>query len=673
MADESALAHGPTLAVGDSRQGALDAGARLEPGRAAGEYVIERYLGGGAMGEVYAGRHPVIGKRVAIKVLRHELTASSDAAERFIREARAANQIDHENVIDVFAFGRLDDGRLYLVMDLVDGRSLRAHLVDGALDLGTALSILEPIADALDAAHARGVVHRDLKPDNIVLSNATPPKVYVLDFGIAKLIATASDGTGVAKPAGTLTGAGTWLGTPGYMAPEQWSVDGAGPASDRYALGVIAFELLSGAQPFSASSVPQMMEQHFRAEVPALAARGGAGLPGALDRVLRKALAKDPEQRYDSARAFVGALRDAAGTAGLRARGAITLPADRSKRPWLPAVAGITVLAAGVGAVVLVGGDRNRARPRPAPSVLPAPTGTVKVSVISVPAGAEVRTPDGVSATTPATVFGRPGESLALTVRKPGYRAVEKRIDVAASGTAVSVRLDPIDGFVGVWAMPTGELRAFERRDDHVDAFKLSAAAGPREFFTQYAFAFAASDDRVQFGADSVVADPRAPNEPTCNMRMRVDYVYTPDGDRLEQRREHVDVDFLNGTCVEKARRIVPVQLVRVDGKGDSHELAMPVGTPEKSVAKQLQKKPAPPTSKQKTVIPLDPKTPSRRQKTAQKTAPPTKAPSKSTDTYTAQPSQNAQIVPQPDAPAPQVSEDAPQQAVQSKSPPDKR
>jgi serine/threonine protein kinase len=305
MGDGSPLAHSPTLAATPPR----DDGDRFAAGAKVGEYVIDRFIGAGAMGEVYAGVHPVIGKRVAIKVLRVDLAASAEAAERFIREARAVNQIDHENVVDVFAFGRLDDGRLYLVMDLVEGKSLRAALVNGPLEIELALMILDKIADALDAAHARGVVHRDLKPDNIVLSSSTPPKVFVLDFGIAKLFSTANadEKTGP----GTLTGQGTWLGTPGYMAPEQWSVDGAGPASDRYALGVIAFELLSGALPFSAPSVPGMMEQHFRADVPALSARGGVGIPAAVDAVVKRALAKEPEARFPTARAFVDALRAA--------------------------------------------------------------------------------------------------------------------------------------------------------------------------------------------------------------------------------------------------------------------------------------------------------------------------------------------------------------------------
>jgi serine/threonine-protein kinase len=165
--------------------------ARLTPGVRAGDYVVEGFLGAGAMGEVYAGTHPEIGKRVAIKVMKTSLGSSKQAAARFKREARVANAISHPNVIDVFAFGRLDDGRDYLVMDRVDGRTLRAAVEDGPLPLDAALEILDQIASALDAAHAKGIVHRDLKPDNVMLSG-TPPHVWVLDFGISPSLAPES-------------------------------------------------------------------------------------------------------------------------------------------------------------------------------------------------------------------------------------------------------------------------------------------------------------------------------------------------------------------------------------------------------------------------------------------------------------------------------------------------
>jgi len=297
------IARDPTVLAGHAARVAAPPDDRdtLAAGHAAGEYVVDHRLGGGAMGDVYAGHHPVIGKKVAIKVLKRELAGRADAAERFLREARAVNQIDHPNVVDVFALGRLDDGRLYLVMDLLDGDSLRARLANGALAPEVALVILGQVAAAVDAAHARGVVHRDLKPDNIVLTGpAARPTAHVLDFGIAKLVAEAAGEQVLA----TLTGQGAWLGTPAYMAPEQWSADGATAASDRYALGIVAYELLTGRPPFVATTLPGMMEQHFRAAVPSVTSTGAALHP-TLDAVFARALAKEPAGRPTTAAALV--------------------------------------------------------------------------------------------------------------------------------------------------------------------------------------------------------------------------------------------------------------------------------------------------------------------------------------------------------------------------------
>jgi serine/threonine protein kinase len=629
MADSSPLAHSPTLQAATPRP-AGDDDAHLAAGAAVGDYVVERFLGAGAMGEVYAGTHPVIGKRVAIKVLRLELAASAEAAERFIREARAVNQIDHENVVDVFAFGRLEDGRLYLVMDLVDGSSLRARLVDGALPVGTALAILDTIADALDAAHARGVVHRDLKPDNIMLSNATPSKVMILDFGIAKLISKANEG----KPTGpsTLTGAGTWLGTPGYMAPEQWSADGAGPASDRYALGVIAFELLTGTQPFSANSVPAMMEQHFRAKVPAVSTRG-AVVPPAVDGVLAKALAKDPDARFPTARAMVDALRAAAGPVAANARGAVAVPVGPRKL-WIPAVAGVGLLGGAMVVVVMARSDGTRTPSSPSssstkPSAVVAPKGTVLFQVVSTPSGAEVRKAKQLVGTTPATFPVSPGETLELDVRKPGYLPEHRSVAVgapdASDGTSdgtsdgssdrsrlsTSVSLVPVQQFEGTWKLTGGELRAFSRRDEQVDVYRLSAVDGERVYMKTYQFALA--DSGVTFGGDESVSDPRAPSEPSCNVRLRVEYRYDPARDMLEQQRERVSLDFAGGKCIVQARKIEPSVLARVGIASDAHDISAPVGRLEAPEPKTKSVKQKPPTKQAPTkqaakVLPLDPK-----------------------------------------------------------------
>jgi tRNA A-37 threonylcarbamoyl transferase component Bud32 len=582
MADSSPLAHSPTLAAVPA-SGATE---QLPAGAKVGDYVVERFIGAGAMGEVYAGKHPVIGKRVAIKVLRHELAASPEAAERFIREARAVNQVDHDNVVDVFAFGRLDDGRLYLVMDLVEGRSLRAHLVDGPLPIDRALAILETIADALDAAHAKGVVHRDLKPDNIVLSNATPPKVFVLDFGIAKLVSKANEGDAKAGP-GTLTGQGTWLGTPSYMAPEQWSVDGAGPASDRYALGIIAFELLTGSPPFSASSVPGMMEQHFRAKVPALSASGAIGVPTAVDAVLERALAKDPDKRYATAKELVTALRDAAGTGVHRARGAV----DKSRaatRSVMPAIAGVGVLGVAFAAYMAT---RERDKPVVSPKAQPAVAADASIVVTSQPSDAEVKENDRVVGRTPLTLPVAAATQHTLTVTRPGYLAQTKTVH---AGQPASFTLTDVSGFNGTWRMKNGELRWFERSGEQVSVYKLTEVEGPREFFKNYKFAPA--DKGIAFAADDEIVDPRKPDDPHCHVPVHVEYRYDPNGDVLEQRAEKVKIDLTDGSCVVRSRNIESDLLVHVDHAQDEVEISAPVGVPQ-----------VPQKNPKKKVLPKDP------------------------------------------------------------------
>jgi tRNA A-37 threonylcarbamoyl transferase component Bud32 len=588
MADSNPLAHSPTLTATTPGEDS----ARFAAGATVGEYVIDRFIGAGAMGEVYAGKHPVIGKRVAIKVLRHELAASAEAAERFIREARAANQIDHENVIDVFAFGRLDDGRLYLVMDLVEGKSLRAALVDGPLDLDRALAILDTIAGALDAAHKKGVVHRDLKPDNIVLTNATPPKVFVLDFGIAKLISTANAGD--AGP-GTLTGKGTWLGTPGYMAPEQWSADGAGPASDRYALGVIAFELLSGALPFSAPSVPGMMEQHFRAKVPALSARGAVGVPAQIDAVIERALAKEPEKRFATAREFVEALRAAAGTGVHRARGAVAAPVS-ARTLWVPAIAGTALLG---GAVVVVLMSREReAKPAPAvaPPAAPEPAQPASdVEIVSVPPGAAVLRAGTVVGKTPTRVRSKPGETLDVLISKPGYLPEPRALEVQPTDNKLAVNLVQVSGFQGVWKLGNGELRSFRRNGDRVDVYKLVEVNGHATFFKTYEFVHA--ERGVAFADDDEIVDARAPNDPRCHIKVHVEYRYNPTGDELEQLRDKVKIGFKDGSCTVDSVKATPTKLARAEVV-DALEIDAPAGTPNKK----------PPAKKGGKKIPLDPK-----------------------------------------------------------------
>jgi serine/threonine protein kinase len=274
----------PTLAVN------LD--EDLPPGSQAGEYVIERKLGEGGMGAVYGARHPLIGKRAAIKVIKRELSASQEAVDRFIREAQAVNQIGHPNIVDVFGFGRLPDGRSFFVMEWLEGESLRDRMLR-PLPFPEALEYLETIAMALQAAHEAGVLHRDLKPDNVFLwrQKADPrPRVKLLDFGLAKL----SGGGGDNRIDHTRTG--IVMGTPLYLSPEQAKGMKVDLPTDVYSLGAMAYEMLTGVVPFKADSAVEIMAMHISR--PAMPLRQIAPwMPLDLEQLVLGMLGKDPARR----------------------------------------------------------------------------------------------------------------------------------------------------------------------------------------------------------------------------------------------------------------------------------------------------------------------------------------------------------------------------------------
>jgi len=256
-----------------------------------GEYRIDRLLAEGGMGAVYIATHPMIGKRAAVKVMSSALCTVPSAVERFIQEARVVHQIGHRNIVDVFSFGELDDGRAFLVMEYVEGDCLADLLTRGPLPIEDVVAILDQVADAVKAAHGKGVVHRDLKPDNIMLMDVVSERrqVKLLDFGIAKLASPEDGGRSV-------TGTGLVVGTPNYMSPEQARGKGVDHRTDIYALGCVGFEMITGEVPYPADNAADSVIQHCQAPIPSAGALR-AETPQALDQLIRSMLAKAVEDR----------------------------------------------------------------------------------------------------------------------------------------------------------------------------------------------------------------------------------------------------------------------------------------------------------------------------------------------------------------------------------------
>jgi serine/threonine-protein kinase len=263
----------------------------IAPGTAIGEYVVEAKVGEGGMGSVYAVGHPLIGKRAAIKVMAPHLCNDAIAVERFILEARSVNQIGHPNIVDVFAFGKLPDGRSYFIMEWLQGESLATRIArTGPLPLRETADLIVQIADALEAAHEKEVVHRDLKPDNVFLVPVRGRRTLVklLDFGIAKLLGAQLDSR--------KTRTGTFVGTPGYTPPEQARGNPVRPQGDVYALGVTFYEMVTGRLPFDADNPFEIVHQHLYAPPPS-AQELRPDLPEMLDALIRMMMAKDPQER----------------------------------------------------------------------------------------------------------------------------------------------------------------------------------------------------------------------------------------------------------------------------------------------------------------------------------------------------------------------------------------
>jgi serine/threonine-protein kinase len=278
-----------------------------------GRYRIASLLGEGGMGAVYLAEHTLMRKRFALKLLHPDMAENQEVLARFRREAEAAAQVEHPNIVAATDFGQTEDGAFFLVLEYVDGITLRATLKEGSLDVVRALYIARQIALALGRAHGAGIVHRDLKPENVMLvkKNEDPDFVKVLDFGIARLEPPPG------ASAQLLTQAGMLMGTPQYMAPEQAVGDRATHRADLYSLGCVLYEMLTGKVPFS-GDLPELLSKHIISPVPPMMERApNVVVPAPVEAVVRKLLEKDANNRYDSAKALVDAIDQATLESGL--------------------------------------------------------------------------------------------------------------------------------------------------------------------------------------------------------------------------------------------------------------------------------------------------------------------------------------------------------------------
>jgi hypothetical protein len=397
----------------------------LEPGSELGGYRIERQLGRGGMGVVYEATQIALARKVALKVLPPELGEDTDFRERFRREGMAQASVDHPHIITVYEAGDAD-GRLFIAMRLVDGPTLKDLIRSGELTRARALALLGQVAGALDAAHRSGLVHRDVKPPNILIGPGDHG--YLADFGITKALAE----TG-------MTQTGQFLGTPHYIAPEQ--VDGRSPvtaAADIYALAAVCYECLTGKVPFERDTNQAVLFAHVYDDA-ARASEVDPSLPGAIDQVLARGMAKDPAERQATASELVGDLVKALG-AGPTVVAAPPAPPpppagsapptvgspgdrDRPRRKVLPLVGGgaLAVVAAVAGVALLAGGGGGDKRGDAPKTAATSATGKVTVPPEServtdksgeVTLGSLLDIPDH----TPAFCFGEPDPSAPCTV-----------------------------------------------------------------------------------------------------------------------------------------------------------------------------------------------------------------------------------------------------------------
>jgi len=426
---EQAFAFGGTCPTDGNKL--IRLGAEVDPflGRDLDDkYTILEKLGQGGMGSVYRAEQRGLDREVAIKVVHAQRISSPDVIKRFFREAKLASRLGHPNAVGVIDFGQTEEGVCYLVMELVAGRTLQEVFeAEGVLPPERLVRIAVQICDALECAHALQIVHRDLKPSNAMLLAHGRDFVKILDFGLAKSVAS-DDATPV-----TITGA--LLGTPAYMAPELALGKPCDGRADLYSLGVMLYQLGSGRLPFQSSSPHELISLHGNELAPAM-----TGVPRALAKVIDRLLRKDPADRHPTAAAVREALERAlvesgaagasapgagagaskAGAVAATAVGATGAPAPRAgrRRRWLaPVVAGSLAVAGGAGYLLLARGSSPAASGPPRPARAEPPADAAPALTAPTAPAIQAATPPAPADTAPGPAV--PGGTGADTPSRP--------------------------------------------------------------------------------------------------------------------------------------------------------------------------------------------------------------------------------------------------------------
>jgi len=338
----------------------------LTPGEGLGPYKILSLLGKGGMGEVYLAEDTRLRRRVAVKVLPSELLEDPDRRKRFLREARAAAAVDHPNIVHIYEVQEEPSGRIYLVMQHVEGRTLREILKAEKLALDKALAVASEVADALSAAHSKGVVHRDIKPDNIMVDEAGHARI--LDFGLARALEgdlMAGSVSEIETMTQAITGEGRVMGTAAYMSPEQARGDIVDARSDIFSLGITLYEMVARRHPFAGRTGVETVDALLHND-PKPVAELTPGMPLEVDWVLTKALAKDRDERYQSAKELVADLRRIQRSSS--GSGSVSAAREKPKRGMKrsAAVFGVFALLV-VASILLLYLFRERMGPSPEP------------------------------------------------------------------------------------------------------------------------------------------------------------------------------------------------------------------------------------------------------------------------------------------------------------------